>query len=74
MAWYDAAEGTDQGWIFEGLATERRATAEARIAAYRDADPANDPPIIGAGRQACVSCHQRLAPAPLGIGIGSAAR
>jgi hypothetical protein len=33
--------------------------AAARAALYTDADPTNDPPIIGAGPQACAVCHYR---------------
>jgi len=60
--WYEAARTTEGGWAFEGLGAERLATADARVAAYGDADPSNDPPIIGAGRQACASCHHRVTP------------
>ena len=59
--WYDFADATDEGWLFEGLGAERRASLAARIAAYQDDDPSNDPQIIGNGPQACVSCHQRMA-------------
>jgi hypothetical protein len=33
--------------------------AAARAALYQDADPTNDPPIIGAGPQACAVCHYK---------------
>jgi hypothetical protein len=59
-SWYQFAVATERGWPFEGLGAERLATVDARVAAYLDADPSNDPPIIGAGRQACASCHNRL--------------
>jgi hypothetical protein len=62
--WYDLGVVTEAGWAFEGLAAARRAGAAARAAAYQDADPANDPPIIGAGPEACASCHHRVAAAP----------
>ncbi len=58
--WYQFAAATEAGWPFQGLATERLAGADARVAAYGDADPTNDPPIIGAGKEACASCHARL--------------
>lgn len=61
-SWYAFAAATESGWAFEGLGAERLATADARVAAYGDADPTNDPPIVGAGRQACASCHLRMAP------------
>lgn len=60
--WYDFAKATEAGWAFDGLAAARRADAAARVAAYQDADPGNDPLIIGAGPQACASCHLRVAP------------
>jgi hypothetical protein len=59
-SWYQFAVATERGWPFEGLGAERLATVDARVAAYQDADPGNDPPIIGAGKQACASCHNRL--------------
>ena len=45
-------------WPFHALAQQRVATAAARVALYADADPANDPPIVGTGREACVYCHR----------------
>lgn len=62
--WYDVAAATEAGWALQGLGAARRAAVEARVAAYQDADPDNDPPIIGAGAEACRSCHVRVAPAP----------
>lgn len=61
---YDIAKATEPGWALEGLGAARVAGAAARVAAYQDADPANDPPIIGAGVEACRSCHHRVAPQP----------
>jgi hypothetical protein len=49
----------ESGWRFAGLYADRLATLDARVAAYRDADPSNDPPIVGAGAEACASCHHR---------------
>jgi hypothetical protein len=41
-------------------ALESRATSVAeRIALFRDADPSNDPTVIGAGPEACAACHNR---------------
>jgi hypothetical protein len=41
-------------------ALESRATSVAeRIALFRDADPSNDPTVIGAGAEACAACHNR---------------
>jgi tetratricopeptide (TPR) repeat protein len=62
--WYSLAAATEAGWAFEGLAADRLATVAARVAAYGDADPSNDPPVIGAGPEACVSCHYRQVAAP----------
>lgn len=62
--WYGLAAATEAGWAFEGLAADRLATVAARVAAYGDADPTNDPPVIGAGPEACVSCHYRQVAAP----------
>jgi hypothetical protein len=62
--WYSLAAATEAGWAFEGLAASRLATAAERVAAYGDADPSNDPPVIGAGPEACVSCHYRTVAAP----------
>jgi hypothetical protein len=28
-----------------------------RVALYQDADPTNDPPLLGAERSPCVYCH-----------------
>jgi hypothetical protein len=62
--WYAIAASTEAGWAFEGLAAARVTDAAARVAAYQDSDPNNDPPIIGVGAQACRSCHHRVTPAP----------
>ena len=62
--WYDIAKNTEAGWAFDGLGAARASGAAARVAAYQDADPSNDPPIIGAGVEACRSCHHRVDPTP----------
>jgi hypothetical protein len=46
-------------WPFRAITEERLATIEQRAALYQDADPGNDPPIVGAGPEACVYCHVR---------------
>jgi hypothetical protein len=48
-------------YLFADALAERTGPgkAEARAALYQDADPTNDPPIIGAGPQACAVCHYR---------------
>jgi hypothetical protein len=37
----------------------RAASVAQRVALFRDADPANDPTVIGAGNEACSACHTR---------------
>jgi len=63
-AWYTLASATESGWPFEGLAAARRATVAARVAAYQDGDPSNDPLLIGARTEACAACHNRPVVAP----------
>lgn len=46
-------------WQFAALLADRRANAAARVALYGDGDPSNDPPLIGAGAEACSTCHVR---------------
>jgi len=46
-------------WRFQDIADERVATVVERIALYDDDDPANDPPLFGAGEQNCAGCHNR---------------
>jgi hypothetical protein len=57
--WYELGKPFQANWRFAGLYDERLATLDQRVAAYQDDDPSNDPPIVGAGAQACVSCHAR---------------
>ncbi len=57
--WYEFGAPFESGWRFAGLYADRLATLDARIAAYQDDDPTNDPPIVGSGAQACASCHNR---------------
>ena len=35
----------------------RRGGAAERAALYQDADPNDDPPLVGAGPEACAVCH-----------------
>src|SRR5262249_51173789 len=59
--WYTIASafpGADT-WPFKAISADRLANIAMRIDSYRDADPSNDPPLIGAGREACVVCHLR---------------
>ena len=46
-------------WQFRTLSEARLATLDARAALYADADPSNDPLIVGAGPEACAYCHYR---------------
>jgi len=59
--WYNLARAFPDTptWSFAPLIEERAATGAARVALYADADPSNDPPLIGAGAEACVVCHKR---------------
>jgi hypothetical protein len=62
--WYDLAlaVGRGGGRVYPLLATlESRATSVAeRIARFRDADPSNDPTLMGAGPEACARLSQPL--------------
>ena len=62
--WYQFGAAFESGWRFAGMYADRLATVEARVAAYQDDDPANDPLIVGAGAEACASCHNRPVAAP----------
>jgi len=53
----ELAGGSD--WGFAAILQPRLANTAARVAAYEDNDPTNDPPIIGAGPEACAVCHVR---------------
>jgi hypothetical protein len=59
--WYDlvALFPDTATWNFRAALQERKADPAARIALYADADSSNDPPIIGAGPEACAVCHNR---------------
>lgn len=59
--WYNLAMAfpDTQTWGFRPAIQERAANAAARVALYADEDPSNDPPLIGAGAEACHVCHKR---------------
>ena len=58
--WYGLARAvTGPGYAFQDLLDDRVANAPARVAAYLDGDPANDPPVVGLGRENCATCHNR---------------
>jgi hypothetical protein len=53
------AVGQANGWRPEFLADidERLTDLPARIARFQDADPNNDPPLIGVANSGCAHCH-----------------
>lgn len=59
--WYTLASlfPDTQTWRFKAISDDRLANAAPRVALYTDADPANDPPVIGTGAEACAVCHTR---------------
>jgi hypothetical protein len=59
--WYALARasGLSTAWRHQALADERVATAAARAALHADADPTNDPPLLGGGGGSCVHCHNK---------------
>jgi hypothetical protein len=61
--WYDLAlafgrAGNPPYRFLDALET-RATTVADRVARFRDADAGNDPTVIGAGPEACASCHNR---------------
>lgn len=61
QSWYDLAmvvPGTST-WPFLPALQERATGVAERVARYADGDPSNDPPLIGAGAEACSTCHVR---------------
>ena len=58
--WYGlAGQLTGPGYRFQATVDDRLAHGAARVAAYLDDDPTNDPPVVGTGAEACASCHNR---------------
>jgi len=58
--WYGLANNlSDASYPFKALAESRVATAAARVAAYQDQDPSNDPQVVGLGAENCSICHVR---------------
>lgn len=53
------AVGEANGWRAEFLAEvdERLADLPERIARFQDADPSNDPPMLGVSNSGCAHCH-----------------
>ena len=61
LSWYTLADvfPDTQTWKFRAVLEDRKANTAARVALYADDDPTNDPPLIGAGAEACSVCHTR---------------
>jgi hypothetical protein len=59
--WYSIARGMGRttGYRYQAIAEERVVNAAARVALYQDADPANDPPLLGGGGASCKYCHNK---------------
>ena len=58
--WYGLAVAlTPPTYAFLPALQDRAANAAARVALYQNADPSDDPPMIGAGAEACAACHRR---------------
>jgi hypothetical protein len=56
--WYTLAAAFP-AWPFTPVLDDHRTNALARAALYQDADPSNDPLLIGAGTETCAFCHRR---------------
>ena len=59
--WYGIGRAIGRGtaYRYQSDLDDRVAHAADRVAAYQDADPANDPPLIGGGGGSCVYCHNK---------------
>jgi len=72
--WYSLARAfTSASWPFQPALAARLADVDGRAALYEDADPSNDPPLLGAGAENCAACHHApvMRPAPsFGRGVG----
>jgi len=61
--WYSLANVLSPAtWPFRPALAARLADVDGRAALYQDADPGNDPPLLGAGAENCVTCHHGPAP------------
>lgn len=58
-SWYELAAALPANpiWPFRSALDQRLVDIAGRSALYADADPDNDPPLIGAGAEACATCH-----------------
>lgn len=57
--WYGLGAAFAGSWKFKAVSDDRVANAAARVAAYQDADPTNDPPLVGLGGETCAYCHNK---------------
>jgi len=61
--WYRLAlalsGGGSRPYPFLSALELRVSTVAERVALFRDADPSNDPTVIGVGSEACAACHTR---------------
>jgi hypothetical protein len=59
--WYTIGQGFGQsmGYRYQPYLEERLANVADRVMRYQDADPANDPPLIGGGGGSCIYCHNK---------------
>jgi len=61
--WYGLAlalsGGGSRPYPFLSALELRVSTVAERVALFRDADPSNDPTVIGVGSEACAACHTR---------------
>jgi tetratricopeptide (TPR) repeat protein len=53
------ALGSASGYRYQSTIEERLATAADRVARSKDADPTNDPPLLGGGGASCIYCHNK---------------
>jgi hypothetical protein len=54
-----AAAQANPDWRYKAIADERVATVAARVALSQDADPTNDPLLLGGGGGSCRHCHNK---------------
>jgi hypothetical protein len=60
QSWYALAGlVTAPGYRFQDVLDDRATNAAARVAAYLDTDPSNDPPVVGTRAENCATCHNR---------------
>ena len=59
--WYTIGQtfGHSMAYRYQGYLDERLRNAADRVMRYQDADPTNDPPLIGGGGGSCIYCHNK---------------